>query len=313
LRVLVTGATGFVGRALVPALEQHGMDVRPALRWLHNRFSGGYVVGEVGPQTDWKKALQDVDIVVHLAARVHVLQESSADPLVEFRRTNTAGTERLAHQSAAAGVKRLVYVSTIKVNGEETFGEERFTAEDIPSPSDPYAVSKWEAESALRRISRDTGMEVVIVRPPLVYGPGVRGNLALLARWISKGIPLPLGRVTTNRRTLIGIDNLTDLLVMCAIKEEAANRVFLAGDSEDLSTVDLLRLIGRALGRRPRLLPVPTPIVKGAGALLGKQDIVRRLCGSLRVDNSYARRVLGWEPGVPVEEGMIRAFRGVFG
>ena len=306
----MTGANGFVGRALLPALQRHGLEVRPALRRPCPLLPDAHVVGELGPETDWETVLQGVDTVVHLAARVHIMKAAAANPLAEFRRVNTAGTERLARQSVTAGVRRLVYVSTIKVNGEETLGEARFTTEDAPNPSDAYAVSKWEAESVLRRISRDTGMEVVVVRPPLVYGPGVRGNLALLARWISKGVPLPLGCVTTNRRTLIGIDNLTDLLAMCAIKKEAANRLFLAGDSEDLSTVDLLRLIGRALGRRPRLLPVPTPILKSAGALLGKQDIVRRLCGSLRVDNSSARHVLGWEPRVPVEEGMIQAFRG---
>ena len=305
-RVLVTGATGFVGAALVPALQARGWRVRAAVRSPGRTAAGEEtVVGSLGEPFDWAPALHGVDRVVHLAARVHVMQDSASDPLAEFRRANVAGTLALARAAADAGVRRFVFVSSIKVNGEGTREGVPFTADDPPAPVDPYGVSKREAEHGLFEIGRDTGMEVVVVRPPLVYGPGVKANFQAMMRWLMRGVPLPLGAVR-NRRTLVGIDNLVDLIATCLEHPAAAGEVFLAGDDEDLSTSELLRRLASALGVRARLLPVPVALLEAAAALLGKRAVAQRLCGNLQVDIGKARRLLGWAPPVPVDEGLRR-------
>jgi nucleoside-diphosphate-sugar epimerase len=260
------------------------------------------VVGDLDSQTDWNAALAGVDSVVHLAARVHVMHETERDPLAVFRQVNTYGTERLASQAAAAGVRRLVYVSTIKVNGEETV-EAPFSERDPPQPGDAYATSKWEAEQVLMRVSKSTGMEVVIVRPPLVYGPGVRGNFLGLMRLIDKGVPLPVGSCH-NRRSLLGLDNFVDFLAACVDHPAAVGEIFVLSDGEDLSTPDLIRRLAAAMGRPARLLPIRSSLLRLAARMVGRPGIYRRLCGSLQVDSSHARRMLGWVPPQTVDAGL---------
>ncbi|WP_267285490.1 UDP-glucose 4-epimerase family protein [Zeimonas arvi] len=303
---MVTGATGFIGTALVPALLARGWQVRAAVRSPGRTAAGDeVVVGSLGEAFDWAPALHGVDRVVHLAARVHVMQDSASDPLAEFRRANVAGTLALARAASDAGVRRFVFVSSIKVNGEGTREGVPFGADDPPAPVDPYGVSKREAEDALFDIGRSTGMEVVVVRPPLVYGPGVKANFEAMMRWLMRGVPLPLGAIR-NRRTLVGLDNLVDLIATCLEHPAAAGEIFLAGDGEDLSTTDLLRRLAAALGARARLIPVPATLLEAAAALLGKRAVAQRLCGNLQVDIGKARRLLGWAPPVPVDEGLRR-------
>jgi nucleoside-diphosphate-sugar epimerase len=310
MRVLVTGATGFVGTALCDMLHQHGYAVRGAQRVLQSRVGWNLepvAVGELGPGTDWSAALEDVQMVVHLAARVHVMRETAADPLAEFRRVNVSATEHLALQAVVAGTKRFVYVSSIKVNGERTEGR-GFTADAEPRPEDTYALSKFEAENALREIGERTGLEVVIVRPPLVYGPGVKGNFLSLLRWVERGLPLPLARCD-NRRSLVGITNLADLLTRCVSHPAAAGKIILAGDGEDLSMPELIRRLARALGRPARLLPVPVSWLRLAARSLGKPGIYERLCGSLQIDIRDTRQTLAWTPPSTVDEELARTAR----
>ncbi|MEJ5991370.1 SDR family oxidoreductase [Ramlibacter sp. PS3R-8] len=303
--ILVTGATGFVGSALCAELEARGLPFRAASR---SPRPGCIGVGELGEATDWSAALAGVDRVVHLAARVHVMKERAADPLAEFRRTNVAGTLRLARQAAAAGVRRFVFTSSIKVNGEETQPGRPFTADDPPAPQDPYGVSKLEAEQGLLELGRSSGMEVVVLRPPLVYGPGVQANFRSMLRWVRRGVPLPLGAVD-NRRTLVALDNLVDLLIACLEHPGAAQQVLLAGDGEDLSTPDLLRRVAAALGTRARLVPVPPALLSTAAMLVGQGAVARRLCGSLQLDLGKTRRLLGWTPRVGIDEALRETAR----
>jgi nucleoside-diphosphate-sugar epimerase len=306
MTVLVTGANGFVGSALCRRLLQDGTPVRAAVR-SPEACSGGVSVVEVAglaADTDWSPALQDVEQVVHLAARVHVMQEYAGDPLAQYRRVNVEGTVRLARQAAAAGVRRFVFLSSIKVNGESTQLGHAFTADDVPMPEDPYGVSKLEAEWALHEVARQTGMELVIVRPPLVYGPGVKANFGQMMRVLSRGWPLPLGAVTDNRRSLVALGNLVDLIVTCLHHPNAANQTFLVSDGEDLSTAGLLRRLGDALGRPARLVPVPVGLLKLGFALMGRPGLHQRLCGSLQVDMVKTRQLLGWEPPLTVDEGL---------
>jgi nucleoside-diphosphate-sugar epimerase len=246
------------------------------------------------------------DCVVHLAARVHVMNDAVPDPLAEFRAANVELTVHLARQAAQAGVHRFIFISSVKVNGEETAADRPFTANDTPQPQDPYGVSKMEAEQALRSLAAQIGLEVVIIRPPLVYGPGVKANFAALMRAVQRGWPLPLGTVR-NQRSLVALDNLVDFIITCITHPQAANQTFLVSDGQDISTTELVRGMARAAGVPARLLPVPVWVLQAGAALLGKGDAVQRLCGNLQVDISKARRLLGWVPPISVDEGLRRA------
>ncbi len=316
MKVLVTGATGFVGRALSADLIAHGYQVRAAVRREGDqvrlvctdiKFA---VVGDLAPSTDWRAALAGCDAVVHSAARVHVMRDAAADPLDEFSCVNVSSTLNLARQAADAGVKRFVFMSSIKVNGEYTQPGRMFTEKDAPDPRDAYSLSKHEAELGLRQLGTEMSMEVVIIRPPLVYGPGVKANFEFMMRWLARGIPLPLAAVTDNRRSFVALDNLIDLIVTCLNHPAAANQTFLVSDGEDLSTADLLRRMGAALGRPARLFYVPTALLKLGARAVNKPDIYLRLCGSLQLDSAKARQLLGWTPPLSVDEGLRRAAKG---
>lgn len=309
--VLVTGAAGFVGSALIDRLRSDGVPAVAAVRRsppqsasVHPVVGGRIVaVGDMGPDTDWRGALAGVDCVVHLAARVHVMRDRAADPLAEFRKVNVDGTLALARQAAAAGVRRFIFVSSIKVNGESTAPGRPFAADDAPAPVDAYGISKLEAERSLFALAAGTDMQIVIIRPVLVYGPGVKANLRSMMVWLSRGVPLPLGAID-NRRSLVALDNLVDLIMTCLDHPAAAGQVFLVSDGEDMSTTELLRRMGAALGRPARLLPVPAGWLNGAARLLGKRDLAVRLCGSLQVDIEKTRDALGWSPPVTVDEAL---------
>lgn len=301
-RVLVTGANGFIGRGLCETLAARGFAVRAAVRTPVALPGEVRTVGEIGPGTEWRRVLAHVDAVVHLAARAHVMRDAAADPLADYRAINVAGTARLAQECAAARVPRLVFVSSIKVNGERS-GAIPFTEADPPAPEDAYGVSKREAEEELRSIAAATGLEAVVVRPCLVYGPGVRGNLDRLLRAIERGIPLPLASLR-NRRSLMGLTNLCDLLVRCATDPRAAGQTFLASDGADLSTPQLIRWLADGVGRPARLFSVPRSWLELAARLAGAQAAYERLSGTLQVDSSKARELLDWQPPLPVDDGL---------
>ena len=308
LKILVTGANGFVGCALCREAMVRGMTVRGITRTPCDLPAGvgNLVVGRIDDGTNWREVLTGCEVVIHLAARVHVMHDTAADPLTAFRVVNVEGTLSLARQAAAAGVKRFVFISSVKVNGEFTQTGQAFAETDTSNPQDAYGQSKHEAEQGLRQLAADTGMEVVIIRPPLVYGPGVKANFAALMRAVQRGWPLPLGAVH-NQRSLVALDNLVDLIVTCLKHPAAANQTFLVSDGEDVSTTELLRRMGQAMGRPARLIPVPASWLKLAAALVGKPDVAQRLCGSLQVDISKTRQLLGWSPPVSVDEGLRRA------
>jgi nucleoside-diphosphate-sugar epimerase len=312
MTTLVTGANGFVGSALCARLRSDFTPVRGAVRTSNSQAAGvqDIPICSVALDTDWTSALKNVGYVVHLAARVHIMNDTNTDPLAEFRRVNVEGTVNLARQAATAGVKRFIFLSSVKVNGEFTQPNSPFTAADTPSPMDPYGVSKYEAEQALREIAAETGMEVVIIRPPLVYGPGVKANFESMMRWLARGVPLPLAGVTENRRSLVALDNLVHLIFTCLRHPAAANQTFLVSDGEDLSTAALLRRMGEAQGSPARLFYAPVSVLELGAAILGKHSIYHRLCGSLQVDIRKTRDLLGWSPKVTVDEGLRRAAAG---
>ncbi|UUZ71752.1 SDR family oxidoreductase [Polaromonas sp. P1(28)-8] len=310
--ILVTGATGFVGSSLVVRLVREGIETRACVRRDHVELPEGVQavrVDNLTAETDWHHALSGVEVVVHAAARVHVMQDAATDPLQEFRRVNVQGTLQLARQAAAAGVRRFVFISSIKVNGEATQPGHPFTADDAPAPLDAYGISKMEAEQGLRELAAQTGMELVIIRPPLVYGPGVKANFQAMMRWLARGMPLPFGAIH-NQRSLVALDNLVDLIVTCIHHPAAANQTFLVSDGEDLSTSQLLRRMGQALGKPARLIPVPPALLKVGAASVGKPAFAQRLCGSLQVDISKTRQLLGWRPPVSVDVGLKKAAEG---
>lgn len=300
----MTGATGFVGRALSNALLKKNVPVTIIGR--EQAAAQKIADGNIVTGTNLAVALQQCHVLIHLAARVHVMNDTEADPLASFRVVNVQGTLNLARQAAAAGVKRFVFVSSIKVNGEATSPGRPFTAEDVAAPQDAYGVSKMEAEQGLRQIAAQTGLEVVIIRPPLVYGPGVKANFAALMRAVQRGWPLPLGAVH-NQRSLVALDNLVDFIITCTTHPHAANQTFLVSDGHDVSTTELIRGMAQAAGVPARLLQVPVSVLRMAASLLGKADAIDRLCGNLQVDISKARDMLGWVPPVSVAEGLRRA------
>lgn len=311
MRVLLTGGSGFVGQAIQGRLMADG---RYSLRAVFRRLPTddlpaaleARVAPELSPDSDWREELVGVDSVIHCAARVHVMNEQAVDPLAEFRRVNVEGTLNFARQAASAGVHRFIFISSIKVNGEGTLLGEPYVSQAMGDPVDPYGISKMEAELGLRTISFETGMEVVIIRPVLVYGPGVKANFLSMMRWLHKGVPLPFGSID-NRRSLVALDNLVDLIVTCIGHPAAANQTFLVSDGEDLSTTELLRRMGMALGKPARLLPVPKWLIERGAVILGKQALAQRLCGSLQVDINKSRELLGWVPPVSVDEALRRA------
>ena len=312
--ILVTGATGFVGRALVQRLlaMDESQCVAVAVRRDVQQWSDRVlprVTGDLEPAADWSVGLGGISVVVHCAARVHVMADTAANPLEEFRRVNVQGTLNLARQTAAAGVRRFVFISSVGVNGAETF-QRPFTAHDVVAPHSPYAVSKYEAELGLQALAAETGLEMVILRPPLVYGPNAPGNFGSLMRWLQRRVPLPLGAIH-NQRSLVALDNLVDLIVTCLTHPAAANQTFLVSDGEDVSTTELLRRMGQALGRPARLVPLPASILKLAAAMMGKPGVAQRLCGSLQVDIDKTRRLLDWTPPLTLDEGLKKAAGGL--
>lgn len=310
--ILITGATGFIGRALLArAVLDPTLKLRAAVRRpVSELFPGVEVafVGDLASSTNWKEAVKEVEIVVHTAARVHIMRESAANPLLEFRRTNVAGTLNLAWQAAEAGVRRFIFISSIKVNGETTLPNRPYKADDIPAPVDPYGISKCEAEQELLQLAKKTGMEVVIIRPVLVYGPGVKANFLSLMRWLYRGVPLPLGAIY-NRRSLVSLDNLVDLIMTCLHHPAAANQIFLVSDGEDLSTTALLQRMALALEKPARLISVPSSMLRTALRILGKKDVAQRLCVSLQVDIRKTRHLLGWAPPISVDAALKKTAR----
>ncbi len=310
--LLITGASGFIGKALYALLtaeacntEYGSIGVAVRLPTVIGEGTVPFVVGDIDATTDWTEALHSVDAVVHLAARVHVMRDDTVEPLAVFRKVNVDGTMNLVRQAAQAGVRRFIFISSIKVNGEFTLPDNPFSAEDIPAPVDPYAISKYEAEQALREFADKTTMEFVIIRPPLVYGSGVKANFYTMMRWLDNKIPLPLGAID-NRRSLLALDNLVDLIRLCIKHPAAANQVFLVADGDDMSTTQLLHRVAVALGKNALLLPVPVYLLMFVARLFNKTAAAQRLCCSLQVDISKAHRLLGWIPPVSVNDALAK-------
>jgi UDP-glucose 4-epimerase len=306
--ILLTGATGFVGGAILKRLYndkkypvvavvrgESQLEVQdvPTLR-----------IGSFDGDTQWLGDLTNPDVIIHSAARVHVMNDAESDPLAAFRKVNVEGTLNLARQAAASGARRFIFISSIKVNGEGTTAGAAYTSGDAPAPVDPYGISKMEAEQALRQLAAETAMEVVIIRPVLVYGPGVKANFLSMMRWLNKGVPLPFGAIH-NKRSLVALDNLVDLVVTCIDHPAAANQTFLVSDGEDLSTTALLSKMASALHKPARLIPVPSWVLQHGASLLGKKALSQRLCGSLQVDIEKTRTLLDWEPPVSVDEALV--------
>lgn len=313
MRILLTGATGFVGGAVATRLESdavHSLLLAMRSPSLLSVFPSPsfetIVVPDLSSTTDWTSALEGRDVVIHSAARAHVMNDKAEDSLRAFREVNTEGTLALARQAAEAGVKRFIFISSIKVNGEGTPEGCPYTAFDAPAPVDPYGISKHEAEEGLKVITAESGMEVVIIRSVLVYGPGVKANFRTMMNWLTKGVPLPLGAID-NKRSLVALDNLVDLIVTCIDHPAAANQTFLVSDGEDLSVTQLLRRLGKALDTPVRLVPVPVWVLNTAAAVLGKRDVAQRLCGGLQVDIRHTCETLSWAPPVSVDEGLSAA------
>ena len=307
MKISVTGASGFIGQALLARLgAEPGFELRGAVRRPIPQPVAGvsYVrIADLGPDTAWGDIVSETDVLVHTAARVHVMHDAVTDPLAEYRRANVEGTLCLARQAVAARVRRFVFISSVKVNGDGTPLGKPYRADDRPAPADPYGASKLEAEEGLRQLLCGTGTELVVVRPVLVYGPAVKANFLTMMRWVHRGFPLPLASVP-NKRSLVALDNLVDLIAACCVHPAAAGQTFFAADGEDLSTTELLRRIAAAMDRRARLFAVPIEVLRSASSLLGGRDLAQRLFGSLQVDISKTRDVLGWAPPVSVDDAL---------
>ncbi|MGI0116910.1 UDP-glucose 4-epimerase family protein [Zooshikella sp. RANM57] len=308
--VLVTGASGFLGKNICSNLEASSCYVRSVFRHENSipndvSFADSIIVGEIDSQTNWRNVLRGIEVIIHTAARVHIMNDNNPDPYQEYYEINVEGTLNLAQQAVQAGIKRFIFISSIKVNGEETIYKSHFTPEDNPHPSDPYSVSKYEAEKELLKISQKTGIDVVIIRAPLIYGPGVKGNFLKLMNILYKKTPLPLGLIKDNARSLVALDNLVDLIKVCLDHPKAANEIFLVSDDLDMSTTELLSKMSKALGVNLYLLPIPDKVLRVFASLLGKSDIYHRLCGSLRVDISKTKELLGWKPPYTVDEVLV--------
>ncbi len=302
-KILVTGADGFIGRQFCRTLRQAGFAVKAAVRQAASSPVPDleYVtVGDIGPYTDWTEALRGAQRVVHLAGRAHILGERSANAMAEYERVNILGTRRLAQMAAAAGIGRFLFLSSVKVNGEESRGRP-FVETDPPDPGDAYGRSKWQAESALLHLDQHGELPVVIIRAPLVYGPGVRANFLSLIRWVDCGLPLPVAKIK-NKRSLIGLGNLTNFLILCLQHPAAAGEIFLVSDQEDLSTPELVQRIGGLLGRSGRLLPIPYQAMSILASLLGKKESFQKLCHSLQVNVGKANELLRWQPPFSVND-----------
>lgn len=299
MRIVVTGANGFVGRPVCETFRKRGHQVTEASR---------SQIGEIGPLTEWAALLKDVDAVIHLAARVHQMNDTATDPLAAFREVNVQGTRRLAEQAAENGVRRFVFVSSVKVNGEGTLAGQAYTEEDPPHPEDPYGISKMEAEQVLRVIEARGGCETVILRPPLMYGAGVKANFRSLCKAIRKGVPLPFGCITHNRRSLLNVRNLADAIAMAVEHPGAAGETFLVSDGQPISTAELVRRIAARAGKNPQMLPIPVSVLKTLGTLSGRRAAVSRLTGSLVIDDRKIREKLHWTPPYTMEDGLKECF-----
>ena len=306
MRIFITGANGFIGSALVRKMHVLGFSIVGAVRKKTLIFPSSveqFEIGNMSEKTDWTTGLRNVNVVIHLAARVHIMVDTAHDSLSEFRRINTEATLQLAKQAVNCGVRRFIYLSSIKVNGEFTAEGRPFTVDDKFIPTDPYALSKYEAEQQLLELSKNTSMEVVIIRAPLVYGPGVKANFSTMIKWLYKGIPLPFGSIN-NKRSLVSLDNLIDLLLTCVKHPAAVNEIFLVSDDDDLSTTELLESLATALGKKSRLFSVNQKVLELFFGLIGKQGYASRICGSLQVDISKTKKLLNWTPPVSVDKGL---------
>ena len=305
MKLLVTGANGFVGSAAVQNFSNLGHSVLAHARSVASYSATNIqaVQGDYDDIAPWQDQLVGCDAVIHTAARVHQVKEVSADPMHDYRHVNVDYTVALARAAAKSGVKRFIYLSSVKVNGNYTLKDHAYTAGDTPAPDDPYGISKYEAEKALMQLAAEAGMQVVIIRPPLVYGPGVKANFMSMMTWLHRGIPLPLGAIH-NQRSLLGLGNLLDLITVCLTHPQAANQTFLASDGHDVSTTELLQHMARALNVSPRLLKVPQSWLETGAKLVGKPGIAQRLCGNLAVDIGKTRELLGWQPPVSLEAGL---------
>ncbi|PIE24855.1 MAG: hypothetical protein CSA60_02560 [Neptuniibacter caesariensis] len=303
-KILLTGSTGFLGSAITKRLKESNYQLRPAVRSLANNVpENAQVIGDINGETDYTNALTDVSVVIHAAARAHVMNDEVTDPLAEYRNVNVAGSENLARQAAAAGVKRFIFISSVKVSGESTRGVAAYDESMPPAPEDAYGQSKFEAEEVLKQVAADTDMELIIIRPPLVYGPGVKANFYNLLKLCAAPLPLPFGAVN-NSRSMIYIDNLVDFIVRCIDHPNAANETFLVSDGQDVSLRSLITMIRKTMNKPAWLLPVPVSLLKWVGKLTGKTAVVERLVGDLQIDSSKAQRLLGWAAPYTVEQGI---------
>lgn len=309
IKCLVTGANGFLGSVVTQELARQNIPLKAAVRQASNRVENlnEVVVGCIDGATNWVEALEDVDVIIHTAGRAHVIKDSSLSPLAEYREVNTYGTLNLAKQAISAGVKRFIFISTIKVNGESTLLGRPFTASDAPNPVDPYSVSKYEAEQELLTLAKGGSMDVVIIRPPLIYGEGVKANFAALLVATKRGFPLPFRAIKHNRRSLVSAYNLTDLIINCLSHKNASNQIFLVSDYHDISTSELVALMAKANGCMNFSVPVPVFVFELLGRLFNKGEMIDRLTGSLQVDISKTKKMLDWFPRYSLDEGLRKS------